>query len=182
MLYQEAVCQVILGERRCPREVPLVAFLAQSMRVASHRRKTLSRQVPTSRTDGAGNLVALQIAADQLDPEEALIERVYSGQESIEELLGRGPKLLIANFLAHYASIDWSIHGRLTHFRNLGVAHLSTQPLGKSITFDELRFMARIASKLADELVALCRVTFASVEPMLDDWSERGFSILKVRD
>jgi DNA-directed RNA polymerase specialized sigma24 family protein len=76
MLYQEAVCQVVLGERRCPREVPLVAFLAQSMRsVASHRRKALSRQVPTSRTDGAGNLVVLQIAADQLDPEETLIER-----------------------------------------------------------------------------------------------------------
>jgi DNA-directed RNA polymerase specialized sigma24 family protein len=76
MLYQEAVCQVILGERRCPREVPLVAFLAQSMRsVASHRRKALSRQIPTSRTDGSGNLVELQIATDQLDPEEALIER-----------------------------------------------------------------------------------------------------------
>ena len=75
LLYQEAVCQALLGERRCPREVSFVAFLAQSMRsIASHRRKALSRQVPTSKLDGSGNLVDLPIAADQLDPEETLIE------------------------------------------------------------------------------------------------------------
>jgi DNA-directed RNA polymerase specialized sigma24 family protein len=76
LLYQEAVCQALLGERRCPREVSFVAFLAQSMRsIASHRRKALSRQVPTSKLDASGNLVDLPIAAEQLDPEETLIER-----------------------------------------------------------------------------------------------------------
>jgi hypothetical protein len=54
MLYQEAVCQALLGERH---------------------RKAVSRQVPKSRADGSGNLVDLPIAADQLDPEETLIER-----------------------------------------------------------------------------------------------------------
>jgi hypothetical protein len=114
--------------------------------------------------------------------QDALIERVFGEDESIEELLGRGPQSIIADFLSHYASIDWSIHGRLTHFRNLGIAHLSTEPLGKSITFDELKFMANIVSKLGDELVALCRTSFVSIEPMLSDWSDRGFSILKVKD
>jgi DNA-directed RNA polymerase specialized sigma24 family protein len=76
MLYQEAVCQAILGERRCPREVTFVAFLAQSMRsVASHRRKALSRQVAMSKVDDSGNLAVFEIAADQLNPEETLIER-----------------------------------------------------------------------------------------------------------
>ena len=76
LLYQEAVCQAILGERRCPREVSFVAFLAQSMRsIASHRRKELARQVPITKVDGSGNLIELPIAADQLDPEEMLIER-----------------------------------------------------------------------------------------------------------
>ena len=38
-LYQEAVCQAIVGERNCPRDESFVAFLAQSMRsIASHRR------------------------------------------------------------------------------------------------------------------------------------------------
>ena len=76
LLYQEAVCQALVGERHCPREVSFVAFLAQSMRsIASHRRKALSRQVPTSKVDRSGNLVDVAIAADQLDPEAALIER-----------------------------------------------------------------------------------------------------------
>jgi hypothetical protein len=76
LLYQEAVCQALVGERHCPREVPLIAFLAQSMRsIASHRRKELSRQVPTSKVDGSGNLVDLPIAADQLDPEQTLMEK-----------------------------------------------------------------------------------------------------------
>jgi DNA-directed RNA polymerase specialized sigma24 family protein len=76
LLYQEALCQAIVGERHCPRDVSFVAFLAQSMRsIASHRRKALSRQVPTSRVDEPRNLVDLPIAADQLDPEESLIER-----------------------------------------------------------------------------------------------------------
>ena len=76
LLYQEALCQAIVGERHCPRDVSFVAFLAQSMRsIASHRRKALSRQVPTSRVDEPRNLVDLPIAADQLDPEQTLIER-----------------------------------------------------------------------------------------------------------
>ncbi|RWB71516.1 MAG: sigma-70 family RNA polymerase sigma factor [Mesorhizobium sp.] len=76
MLYQEALCQVIVGERRCPVEASFIAFLAQSMRsIASHRRKALSRQVPLSRTDSSGVVVELQIAADQLDPEQTLLEK-----------------------------------------------------------------------------------------------------------
>ena len=76
LLYQEAVCQALLGERRCPREKSFVAFLAQSMRsVASHRRKELARQVPITKKGPSGNPVDLPIAADQLDPEETLIER-----------------------------------------------------------------------------------------------------------
>ncbi len=76
LLYQEAICQALLGERRCPRKVSFVAFLAQSMRsISSRRREALARQVPTTKVDGSGNLVDLPIAADQLDPEETLIER-----------------------------------------------------------------------------------------------------------
>ena len=43
-LYFEAVCQAIVGERRCPRDESFIAFLAQSMRsIASHRREALAR-------------------------------------------------------------------------------------------------------------------------------------------
>jgi DNA-directed RNA polymerase specialized sigma24 family protein len=39
-LLHEAFCQVVLGKRRCPRDVPLMAFLVQTMRsLASHDRE-----------------------------------------------------------------------------------------------------------------------------------------------
>ena len=76
LLYQEAVCQAILGERKCPRDASFVAFLAQSMRsVASHRRKRLARQVPITKSDHEGKVVDLQIASDLPDPETAMIEQ-----------------------------------------------------------------------------------------------------------
>ncbi len=75
MLFQEAVCQAILGERRCPRKVSFVAFLAQSMRsVASHRRERLSRQVAANDDAVPGRQAVVSLAADQVDPEQTLIE------------------------------------------------------------------------------------------------------------
>jgi hypothetical protein len=39
MLLHDAMCQALLGERRCPRKLSMVAFLAMTMRsLASHRR------------------------------------------------------------------------------------------------------------------------------------------------
>ena len=44
-LYREAICLALLGDRKCPRDVPLIAFLFQTMRsLASHRRAQLKRQ------------------------------------------------------------------------------------------------------------------------------------------
>src|SRR5260370_42177653 len=55
-LYKGAVCQAVVGERLCPRDVMFIAFMAQSMRsIPSHRRK--ARASPESMTCGhnAGN-------------------------------------------------------------------------------------------------------------------------------
>ncbi len=75
-LYGEAVCLALLGDRKCPRDVPLIAFLFQTMRsLASHRRAQLKRQESTSTTNREGVTSELQIATDQHNPETALIER-----------------------------------------------------------------------------------------------------------
>jgi hypothetical protein len=75
-LYSEAVCQAVVGERNCPRDESVVAFLAQSMRsIASHRRKALARTDSlTSEADGRGG-AERQVRSDQLDPETLLIEK-----------------------------------------------------------------------------------------------------------
>lgn len=110
------------------------------------------------------------------DVQAALIERVHG---TVYLSLDETPSANLQRFLAHYASIDWKIHGRLTHFRNLGVAHLSETPLSKSITYDEMKLLVSLITKLADELVALCRTTFVLIDPMTAEWSDRGYSIMR---
>ncbi|MCK1348635.1 hypothetical protein IVB16_38885 (plasmid) [Bradyrhizobium sp. 183] len=74
----------------------------------------------------------------------------------------RGPELLeperanrIAEFLAAYRTIDWGMHGRLKHFRNLDIAHLREQARSKSITMQELRTLVGVVTSLAVSLQAL---------------------------
>jgi hypothetical protein len=93
-LYSEAVCQAVVGERRCPRDESFVAFLAQSMRsIASHRREALARADSlTSDADERGG-AERQVESDQLDPEALLIEKeaedvikvIYEALEGDEE-------------------------------------------------------------------------------------------------
>lgn len=74
-LYSEAVCQAIVGERRCPRDESFIAFLAQSMRsIASHRREALARTESLTE-DGERDGAERQIASEGLDPEALLIEK-----------------------------------------------------------------------------------------------------------
>ena len=75
-LYHEAICLVILGDRRCPRGESVIAFMAQTMRnIASHRRAKLKRFDSMTGTNHDGAPFEFQIASDQHDPERSLIEQ-----------------------------------------------------------------------------------------------------------
>jgi hypothetical protein len=93
-LYFEAVCQAVVGERKCPKDESFVAFLAQSMRsIASHRREALSRTKTMTREDDGRGGAERQVASDVLDPEALLIEKdsedvvkaIYDALEGDEE-------------------------------------------------------------------------------------------------
>lgn len=72
-LYCEAVGQAILGDRRCPRDISFVAFLAQTMRsIASHRRELLAKTVSLTTEDESGS--ERLVKSDHLDPEASMIE------------------------------------------------------------------------------------------------------------
>ncbi len=74
-LYSEAVCQAIVGERRCPRDESFIAFLAQSMRsIASHRREALARTESLTEGHDRGG-AERQVASGGLDPEALLVEK-----------------------------------------------------------------------------------------------------------
>ena len=103
-------------------------------------------------------------------------------QRSLKELLGKKHGLneifppsrdeLIAGFLEAYSEIDWEVHGRLTHFRNLGIAHLTIEKMSKSIKFDELRDLVSIISRLTAAIQQLCHTQTAFREWMLEDYRE----------
>jgi hypothetical protein len=59
-------------------------------------------------------------------------------------------------FIRTYQTIDWELHGRLLHLRNLGLAHLGYGTLTKSITHEELR---RLVQLVKDPAACLSRFT-----------------------
>jgi DNA-directed RNA polymerase specialized sigma24 family protein len=77
-LLHEVVCRALTGDRNCPRDVPFMAFLVETMRsIASHARKKQRRSAPlsavphaSSAEDGQGDPPATGPS-----PEEALIEQ-----------------------------------------------------------------------------------------------------------
>lgn len=78
----------------------------------------------------------------------------------------------IEEFLMTYREIDWQVHSRLTHFRNLGIAHLATADVSKSVTIAELRTLVGIVSRLAATLQALIETKTAFHEGLGDECRE----------
>jgi len=78
-LFHETVCRSLMGDRNCPRDVPIMAFFVQTMRsIASHDRKQRSRLQPMKDEGLPENSTAEdQVGenATQLNPEDALIQQ-----------------------------------------------------------------------------------------------------------
>jgi DNA-directed RNA polymerase specialized sigma24 family protein len=75
-LYREALCQTLLGKRKCPVDVSPVAFLVQTMRsLAYHRRAQLKRVQAAAKPGRADDFRDLQVLTDRHNPEAALIEQ-----------------------------------------------------------------------------------------------------------
>jgi hypothetical protein len=77
---------------------------------------------------------------------------------------------LIEEFRTIYSEIDWRVHGRLVHLRNLGIAHLTLEEMTKSISFAELRTLVEIVSRLAANLQHLCETQTAFRTDILDEY------------
>jgi DNA-directed RNA polymerase specialized sigma24 family protein len=77
-LLHEALCAAILGDRKCPRRVPVMAFIIQTMRsMASHRREKHAREIADggAAQEKAEASAAVTFASSAVDPEETLVER-----------------------------------------------------------------------------------------------------------
>src|SRR5262249_7021022 len=75
-LYHEAVCRALIGKRRCPVGVSLIAFVAQTMRsLSSHRRAQLKRARLFAKNVQSGDVSGQHLLTNQHNPEAALIEQ-----------------------------------------------------------------------------------------------------------
>jgi hypothetical protein len=108
---------------------------------------------------------SLETVAVQADLLNVLEERF--GYDVFENRPG-----LIEEFLRTYREINWDVHGRLMHLRNLGIAHLTLSKVRKSLTFDELNTLIDILSRLAAMLQHLCQTQTAFRADDLDEYRE----------
>jgi DNA-directed RNA polymerase specialized sigma24 family protein len=75
-LFQEAVGRAILGDRHCPKRVSIVAFLAMTMKsIASHDREQRWKTLQVVPRHGEASVAPSDCPADQLSPEDHLIEQ-----------------------------------------------------------------------------------------------------------
>lgn len=64
----------------------------------------------------------------------------------------------IARFQKRYAEgFNIELHGRLHHFRNVGVAHVCLEDITKRITYDELDHLVMLAADLSAEVSMMCQ-------------------------
>ncbi|MEH2501403.1 hypothetical protein V1290_000214 [Bradyrhizobium sp. AZCC 1578] len=133
--------------------------------------------------DADVNVVSFQTVFHDLkqpDVQAALLQQLEAN---------RGPDVfkptranLIAEYLATYRAIDWKVHGRLTHFRNLGIAHLTLGELKKSVTIAELRTLVGIVTHLAGNLQHLVGTHLAFHDSMADECRDQVVRLVaKVR-
>jgi hypothetical protein len=70
----------------------------------------------------------------------------------------------ISQFCRVYGTINWELHGRLSNFRNQGIAHLGRRRPSQLVSHDELRGLVRLVQDLAD-----CLSPFRSNVPPVRD-------------
>ena len=75
-LLHEAMCAAIMGDRKCPRDVPFMAFVVQTMRsIASHHREKRRREPADGGAAQETQDAQPVFSTATSDPEQMLIER-----------------------------------------------------------------------------------------------------------
>jgi hypothetical protein len=111
--------------------------------------------------------ILVRRACDTSPLTEALADHV---EENIRDSVER--------FLATYRGIAWhDLHGRLQHFRNRGLAHLTPEEIEKRVSFGEIRDLVRSVTILGECLVPFYRDGVPLRLDEIADWSEMAKSV-----
>ena len=86
----------------------------------------------------------------------------------------------VQRFLQTYRSLDWQdLHGRLVHFRNRGIAHLTPQKIEKRVTYAELESLARAVAIMGECMEPFAKDAVPLREEEIKEWSDRAFVVWK---
>jgi hypothetical protein len=81
-------------------------------------------------------------------------------------------------FLETYKAIDWhDLHGRLQHFRNRGLVHLTPEQIEKRVSYAEIRSLVQSVTVLAECLMPFDPNHVAVRLDEIDDWSNHAKSV-----
>lgn len=89
-LLHETYCLVLLGQRKCPRAVPIMAFLVQTMKsIASHERERRKRTVSLHAVAREGEAVPAATAATAAvdTAAQGIFERLERSPETVSEIV-----------------------------------------------------------------------------------------------
>jgi hypothetical protein len=83
-------------------------------------------------------------------------------------------------FLRTYRSIDWQdLHGRLIHFRNRGVAHLTPHKIEKRVTYAELKTLSLAVATMGECMEPFAKGEIPLREDQIKEYSDRAFAVWK---
>jgi hypothetical protein len=134
--------------------------------------------------DSNPKLVSFQTLYTKLQSEivvDSLLERLDEDEFSAITGAAELANDAVQRFLRTYRSMDWQdLHGRLIHFRNRGVAHLTPQKIEKRVTYAELRTLSVTVAILGECMEPFVKGAVPLREDEIIEWSDRAFAIWKV--
>jgi hypothetical protein len=114
---------------------------------------------------------------------DTLVRRGCSKSPLMEALSDRAEANIrnsVQKFLTTYRAIDWrDLHGRLQHFRNRGLAHLTPEQIRRRVTYEEIGSLVRSVAMLAESLMPFHPDGVPVRADEIVDWSDRATQIWK---
>jgi hypothetical protein len=128
--------------------------------------------------DADPNVISFQTVYRRLNRPvviDVLVRRARDRAEALEDRTEENIRASVASFLKTYRAIDWrSLHGRLQHFRNHGLAHLLPQPIKKRPSYGEIGALVRSVTRMGECLVSFDPNGVPLRVDEIAEWSNRA--------
>jgi len=120
----------------------------------------------------------------RVDVADLLVHRMCHASplaEALDDRIADEVRTSTRRFLEIYTAIDWhDLHGRLQHFRNRGLVHLTPEQIEKRVSYAEIRSLVHSVMVLAECLLPFDPNGVAVRLDEIDDWSNHAKLVWEV--